>query len=77
MGGTYPVLADSAGEVLAAYRVPGVPALYEVDAAGLIERLVLGMPAVVQSLELGEERVGSAGDAADCGDASPGVEGCR
>ena len=67
------MLADSAGEVLAAYRVPGVPALYEVDARGRIERLVLGRPAVVPPIE----RVGSAGGAADCGEVSPGVGGCR
>ena len=65
LGATYPVLVDTTRGVLAAYQVPGVPALYELDAAGRVERLVVGMPAVIRALA-----VAPPNGAAPCADAS-------
>ena len=41
---TYPVLIDSAGAISRAYKTPGVPTVYQVDAAGKVVDLVVGWP---------------------------------
>ena len=41
---TYPVLIDSAGAIAQAYKTPGVPTVYQVDAAGRVVDLVVGWP---------------------------------
>ncbi len=41
---TYPVLIDSAGAVSQAYKMPGVPTVYQVDGAGKVVELVVGWP---------------------------------
>ena len=41
---TYPVLIDSAGAIARAYKTPGVPTVYQVDAAGRVVGSVVGWP---------------------------------
>ncbi|MXX39606.1 MAG: TlpA family protein disulfide reductase [Gemmatimonadetes bacterium] len=41
---TYPVLIDSAGAIAQAYKTPGVPTVYQVDAAGRVVDLAVGWP---------------------------------
>lgn len=41
---TYPVLIDSAGAILQAYKTPGVPTVYQVDAQGKVVEFVVGWP---------------------------------
>ena len=41
---TYPVLIDSAGAISQAYKTPGVPTVYQVDAAGRVVDLAVGWP---------------------------------
>lgn len=41
---TYSVLIDSAGAISQAYKTPGVPTVYQVDAAGKVVDLVVGWP---------------------------------
>ena len=43
---TYPVLIDSAGDISQAYKTPGVPTVYQVDAAGRVVDLAVGWPSV-------------------------------
>jgi peroxiredoxin len=41
---TYPVLIDSAGAVSQAYKTPGVPTVYQIDAEGKAVDFVVGWP---------------------------------
>ncbi|MXX40416.1 MAG: TlpA family protein disulfide reductase [Gemmatimonadetes bacterium] len=41
---TYPVLIDSAGAVSQAYKTPGVPTVYQINAQGNVVDLVVGWP---------------------------------
>ena len=41
---TYPVLIDSAGAISRAYKTPGVPTVYQINAQGNVVDLVVGWP---------------------------------
>ena len=41
---TYPVLIDSAGAISRAYKIPGVPTVYQIDTEGKVVALAVGWP---------------------------------